>query len=144
MLLGLGIVWGFSFLFMKRGLVAFDAYQVGAMRIFFAFLSFIPLLFIFGLKVPRKKIPLACLSALLGSGFPPFLFTVAQTRIDSSVSGILNSLTPLFAMITGMVIFNVAMKWNHLLGVLVGLVGTVLVVLVQGMVLLNWITAMPY
>ena len=131
LLWGLGIVWGFSFFFIKRGLVAFDAYQVGAIRIFFAFLSFIPLMFILGFNVPRKKLPLTCLSALLGSGVPPFLFAVAQTRIDSAVTGILNSLTPLFALLAGVIIFRVAMKWNHLLGVIVGLTGTILVVLIR-------------
>lgn len=131
LLLLLGVVWGFSFLFIKRGLVAYDAYQVGAIRIFFAFISFIPMFFFLGIKVPRRKVPLVGLSALLGSGLPPFLFAVAQTRIDSSVTGILNSLTPLFALITGFVVFKVAARWNHLVGVLLGLVGTVIVVLIK-------------
>ena len=131
LLLLLGIVWGFSFLFIKRGLVAFDAFQVGSIRIFFAFLSFLPLLFIFGLKVPRKKVPVLMISALLGSGIPPFLFALAQQRIDSSVTGILNSLTPLFALVTGFLLFGVSIKLRHMIGVLIGLAGTFIVVLIQ-------------
>jgi drug/metabolite transporter (DMT)-like permease len=131
LLLLLGVVWGFSFFFMKRGLVAFDPYQVAAIRIFFAFISFIPLIIFIGFKVPKKRIPMTMLSAILGSGIPPFLFTIAQTRIDSSVAGILNSLTPLFALAAGVVIFRLVMRWNHVVGVLIGLGGTVLIVLIR-------------
>jgi len=131
LLLLLGIVWGFSFFFIKRGLVAFDAYQVGAIRIFFAFISFLPLFFFLGLKVPKKKAPLIMISALLGSGIPPFLFALAQERIDSGVTGILNSLTPLFALLAGFLVFKVPIKWNHMLGVLIGIIGTVIVVVLK-------------
>ncbi len=131
LLFGLGIIWGFSFFFIKKGLVAFDAYQVGALRIFLAFISILPVVAFMGLKVPKRKIPLVVFSSLLGSGIPPFLFAIAQTKISSSVTGILNSLTPLFALLAGALIFNLKMKWNHLFGVLVGLVGTVIVVLIR-------------
>jgi drug/metabolite transporter (DMT)-like permease len=131
LLLLLGIIWGFSFILIKRGLVAFDAYQVGAIRIFLAFVSFIPLIFFVGFKVPKKKIPVVLLSSLLGSGFPPFLFAIAQNHISSSVTGILNSLTPLFALIVGAVLFKVALKPHHILGVLLGLLGTVVVVVMK-------------
>ncbi len=130
-LLLLGVVWGFSFFFIKRGLVAYDAYQVGAIRIFFAFISMIPIIFVLGFDAPKKKIPLIIASSLLGSGIPPFLFAIAQTKIDSSVTGILNSLTPLFALLTGVVIFKIKMKWFHVAGVLVGMVGTIIVVLIR-------------
>jgi drug/metabolite transporter (DMT)-like permease len=131
LLLILGIVWGFSFLFIKRGLVAFDAYQVGAIRIFLAFVSFIPLIFLLGYRVPKRKVPVIMLSAMLGSGIPPFLFAIAQTRIDSAVTGILNSLTPLFALLTGAVLFRIVMRWHHILGVMAGLAGTILIVVVR-------------
>ena len=75
--------------------------------------------------------PLILISSLLGSGIPPFLFAIAQTKIDSSVTGILNSLTPLFALIGGALIFNIRMRWFHIAGVLVGLVGTIVVVLIK-------------
>ncbi|MCP4124279.1 MAG: EamA family transporter [Bacteroidetes bacterium] len=131
LLLLLGVVWGFSFFFIKRGLVAFDPFQVGAIRIFFAFLSFIPLFFYIGFKVPRKKLPMVLISALLGSGIPPFLFAIAQQRIDSGVTGILNALTPLFALLAGFIVFRIKVKLHHIIGVFVGLAGSVIVVLVK-------------
>lgn len=131
LLILLGVIWGFSFFFIKRGLVVFDSNQVGALRIFIAFLSLLPIVPFIGLKIPKGKLPLVFLSAMLGSAIPPFLFALAQTKISSSVAGILNSLTPLFALLAGVTIFKLAMKWNHLLGVLVGLGGAILVVLIQ-------------
>lgn len=127
----LGLIWGFSFLFIKRGLVAFDPYQVGAIRIVFAFVSFLPVILVAGYRIKPSRIPLICLSALLGSGIPPFLFALAQTHIDSAVTGILNSLTPLFALIAGAMIFGITMRWNHIIGVLTGLAGSVMVILIR-------------
>ncbi|MEZ5022208.1 MAG: DMT family transporter [Chitinophagales bacterium] len=131
LLILLGVIWGFSFFFIKRGLVVFDSNQVGALRIFIAFLSLLPIVPFIGFKIPKGKLPLVFLSAMLGSAIPPFLFALAQTKISSSVTGILNSLTPLFALLAGVTIFKLTMKWNHLIGVLVGLGGAILVVLIQ-------------
>lgn len=127
----LGVIWGFSFFFIKRGLAAFDSNQVGALRIFLAFIAILPIVPFVGLKVPKIKLPLIFLSALLGSGLPPFLFAMAQTRISSSVAGILNALTPLFALLAGVFIFKLTMKWNHLLGVILGLGGAVMIIIMQ-------------
>lgn len=132
LLLLLGVIWGFSFFFIKRGLVAFDPVQVGSIRIFFAFLSFLPVIWIAGIRIPLKRMPIVALSALLGSGIPPFLFAFAQVRISSSVSGILNSLTPFFAMLIGFAVFRIPARAHHIAGVIVGLAGAVLVILLRG------------
>lgn len=129
LLLGLGIIWGFSFKLMDIGLKVFDAYQVGALRISLAFIAMLPIILVKGLKVPKKKVPLVILSSLLGSGIPPFLFTMAQTVISSSVSGILNSLTPLFALVFGVLLFNIKLKIHQLIGILIGMAGTIIVIL---------------
>jgi drug/metabolite transporter (DMT)-like permease len=131
LLLGLGIIWGFSFFFMKKGLEVYSPYQVAALRIFLAFLSGIPFIAVLGFKVPFNRLPLIFLSALLGSGIPPFFFTIAQTQISSSVAGILNSLTPLFALVAGVMLFGIQLKWMQIVGVTVGLIGSIVVVVLR-------------
>jgi drug/metabolite transporter (DMT)-like permease len=131
LLFGLGIIWGFSFFFMKKGLEVYSPYQVASIRIFLAFLSGLPIIAVMGFKVPLNRLPLIFLSALLGSGIPPFFFTIAQTQISSSVAGILNSLTPLFALIAGGFLFGIKMKWMQIIGVTVGLVGSIIVVILR-------------
>jgi drug/metabolite transporter (DMT)-like permease len=59
----------------------------------------------------------------LGNGIPAFLFTFAQTGLSSSLTGMLNSLTPLFTLILGVMIFQTKIKWFNALGVIIGLIG---------------------
>ena len=131
LLLLLSLVWGFSFFFMKRGLESFSAYQVGSIRIFMAFVAFLPMAFIGRYKVPRSKLPYVALMGLCGSTIPPFLFATAQTKIDSGVAGILNSLTPVFVLLLGIIFFGVHLRKSHVWGVLLGLVGATLIIILR-------------
>jgi drug/metabolite transporter (DMT)-like permease len=124
-LLALALVWGSSFILMKRGLDVFSSSQVAAIRIFFAFLFLSPLLF-----RHIKKDLLVHWKAFLGMGLcgnliPAFLFTKAETGISSSLAGMLNSLTPLFTVITGVLFFGSKTRWQNIVGVLIGLVGAI-------------------
>lgn len=124
-------VWGFSFFFIKKGLVVFTAYQVGALRIFISFIAFFPFLFVKKWEIPTKKIiPIICVG-LLGSGFPPFLFAIAETKISSSVAGILNSTTPVFTLIFGVFLFGNAINGKKIIGVLLGFCGSVLIIVIN-------------
>jgi drug/metabolite transporter (DMT)-like permease len=67
-------------------------------------------------------------SGLMGIFFPAFLFATAQTRLESSVSGILNSLTPICTLIIGIVLFKQPFKSQSLLGIIIGLVGTIILI----------------
>ena len=92
-LLVLAVVWGSSFILMKKGLDGgMNAYQLGAYRIIF---TSVFLLLIAGkelLKINSTKIKYVILAGLLGNFFPIFLFALAQTEISSSISSTLNSL----------------------------------------------------
>ena len=90
-LLLLAIIWGSSFILMKRGLEVFDFMQVASLRIVIAFLSLIPFLPKAFRNVEKKHLLPITIMAILGNGIPAFLFTKAQTHIDSSLVGILNS-----------------------------------------------------
>jgi len=123
MLCLLAIIWGTSFILMKRGLLSFSHTQVAALRIFISFVLLIPFLYKRLRRVKRKHIKSLIVVGFSGNGIPAFLFTRAQTEVSSSIAGVLNSLTPLFALLLGLVIFKIEFKWHNLLGVFVGLAG---------------------
>jgi drug/metabolite transporter (DMT)-like permease len=119
------LVWGSSFILIKRGLVAFGTMEVGALRISISFLVLLPLAVKRLPKVPRSRLGWFAAAGLLGSGFPPFLFAKAQTVIDSYMAGILNSLTPLFTLLVGVALFGTRTRWINVAGVVLGLLGAI-------------------
>jgi drug/metabolite transporter (DMT)-like permease len=129
----LALIWGSSFILMKEGLKIFSSYQVAAMRISFAGLALLP--FVNWKKVHLKKGDLKyfAISGFTGSAIPAFLFTAAQTKISSSLAGALNGLTPLFALLVGVIFLKVEFNKKKFLGVLFGLVGALFLVYRQDM-----------
>ncbi|WP_405251044.1 DMT family transporter [Dokdonia sp. Asnod3-C12] len=119
----LSIIWGSSFILIKKGLVGLEPLQLGALRILFS--AFVLLLF--GWKSLKSINKLAWkwigVSALLGTGIPVFLFAFAETEIDSAVVGILNSSVPLLAFVFGILIFGAKFIKQQFIGVLLGLIG---------------------
>lgn len=127
----LALVWGCSFILVKKTLAAFTAPQVGGLRIFFAFLFFVPILIAQRRHLPTRDRWGWCLVAgLLGNLIPALLFAVAGAHIASSVSGILNSFTPLFVLVTGVLFFKNKVRTDQVVGILFGLVGCVMIILV--------------
>jgi drug/metabolite transporter (DMT)-like permease len=110
---------------MKRGLDAFSSSQVAALRIGMAFLFLLPL----GIKHYSRELwkhwPAALGMGAFGNLIPAFLFTKAETMISSALTGMLNSLTPLFTLITGLMIFRVRVNKLQVIGILVGLAATI-------------------
>jgi drug/metabolite transporter (DMT)-like permease len=125
----LALIWGSSFILMKRGLESFTAPQVAALRMLIAALCLLPFLLRQLKELPIKKIPILIAAGWLGNGIPAFLFTEAETVISSALAGVLNALTPLFTLIIGVLVFKTEFKWSKTLGVLVGLVGAVVLML---------------
>lgn len=125
----LALIWGSSFILIKRGLIGLNPLQVGSLRIIFAALFLIAIGFRSLPKIPLHQWKYLALTALFGTFIPAFLFAIAQTQIDSSVSSILNSLTPLNALIIGALFFGLQFKRTQIIGVLVGLIGTTLLIL---------------
>lgn len=127
-LLVLSLVWGSSFILIKKGLIGLSAIQVGSLRIIFAALF----LLLIGFKslslIPREKWKYIALTSVFGTFIPAFLFALAQTEIDSSVSSILNSLTPLNTLILGAMVFGVSFQRRQVWGVIIGLIGSLLLV----------------
>ena len=119
----LALIWGSSFLFMKRGLESFTDMQVAAFRIFISFLFFFPMALRRLKYLKKENIKSLLLVGFIGNGIPAFLFTKAQTQVSSSLAGMLNSLVPLFALIVGYVFYKVQVKKLNVLGVFIGLTG---------------------
>ncbi len=119
----LSIVWGSSFILMKEGLKAFNAYQVASLRMLSAGLVLLPFAIQAFKKIPKDKMGLVIISGLVGNFIPAYLFCIAETRIDSALAGILNSLTPLFTIIVGLVFYKVQTSAIKLLGILIGFIG---------------------
>ena len=128
LLLLLSLIWGSSFILIKRGLVGLNPFQLGALRIIFACLFMIIVGFKSIPKIPLYKWKYVAITSLFGNGLPVFLFAYAQTGIKSSVSGILNSLTPLYTLLIGVLAFGLGFVRNQVFGVVLGLTGCLLLV----------------
>ncbi|NBW28419.1 MAG: permease [Flavobacteriaceae bacterium] len=124
----LALIWGSSFILIKRGLVGLTPYQLGAFRIIFAGLFLLSIGFNSLKSIPKHKWKYIALTALFGTFIPAFLFSVAETRLDSSISAILNSLTPLNTLILGALSFSLTFKRTQIYGVIIGFLGSVLLV----------------
>lgn len=126
LLILLSLIWGSSFILMKRGLEAYSSEQVAALRISIAFVCLSPLL-IWHYKVNLKKYFIGLLGmGVFGNLVPAFLFTKAETGISSSLTGMLNALTPLFTVIVGLIAFRGKTNRQQLAGILVGFGGALL------------------
>lgn len=129
LLAALALIWGSSFILIKRGLVGLTPFQVGSLRMLFA-LSFLLLVGFRSLtQIPLGKWKYIALTAFTGTFVPAFLFAVAQSEIDSSISAILNSLTPLNALILGVTFFGLAFQRSQFIGVMIGLAGSLILIL---------------
>ena len=128
-LLILSIIWGSSFILIKKALIHLDPVQVGALRILFTGLA----LFTVGLrnipKINKKQWYYIIITALLGTFFPAFLFAFAVQKIDSSIVSILNSLTPLNTLLVGASLFGFSFLRKQFIGVIIGLVGALFLIL---------------
>ena len=127
-LLVLSLVWGSSFILIRKGLIGLTAIQVGSLRIIFAAIFLLIIGFNSLSKIPKYKWKFIVLTSVFGTFIPAFLFAIAETELDSGVTAILNSLTPLSTLLLGIVFFGVAFQKRQVWGVLIGLAGSLLLV----------------
>jgi len=125
----LSLIWGSSFILIKRGLVGLTAIQVGSFRIIFAALFLLVVGFSSLKKISRYQWKFIALTSLFGTFIPAFFFAIAETQVDSSIVAILNSLTPLNTLVLGIIAFGIQFQKRQVLGVFIGLIGCLLLVL---------------
>jgi drug/metabolite transporter (DMT)-like permease len=122
-LLLLAFVWGSSFILMKIGLKSFSPEQAGALRIVLASLVLFPISIGQLKNLQKKDLKSLLIAGFIGSFFPAFLFMKAETQINSSLAGMLNSLTPVFTLLVGMLFHQTVFRWVQGLRLLLGLAG---------------------
>ncbi|MBD0737740.1 DMT family transporter [Streptomyces sp. CBMA29] len=101
----LGLVWGFSFLFMKVGNEAFAPLQVTLGRMVFG-----TAVLAVAVAVKRERLPRGprvwlhlTVAAVLLNSLPFSLFAYSEQTIPSMLAGICNAATPLFSMLVSVV-----------------------------------------
>lgn len=125
----LALVWGSSFILMKRGLDGgLTPYQLGAFRIIFTSLFLLSIGWKELKNITKAKILPIFFAGLLGNFLPIFLFALAQTQISSSISSTLNSFTPLNTLLIGSLFFGLTFTKRHVLGILIGIIGCIVLV----------------
>lgn len=125
----LSIIWGSSFILIKKSLLGLSPYQLGALRTIFTGVILLSAGFYHLKSIPKSKWKWLLLSGLLGSFFPAFFFAIAETEIDSAVASILNSLVPLNTIILGFAVFNIISTKRQTIGVVIGFIGTAILIL---------------
>ncbi|MGC1241451.1 MAG: DMT family transporter [Chryseosolibacter sp.] len=129
LLILLALIWGTSFILMKKGLVVFSAGELGSLRVAAASIFLLPVAVVKLRELKVRHYPMLFASGMMGIFFPAFLFALAQTRLESSVTGIMNSLTPIFTMLVGVLFFQQQFRRQSIIGILLGLLGSVVLIL---------------
>lgn len=120
----LSVIWGSSFILIKKSLLGLTPYQLGALRTIITGLILLSVGFKKLKSIEKTKLKWIALSGFLGSFFPGFLFAIAETEIDSAVVSILNSLVPLNTIILGFTVFKIISTRRQIIGVIIGFIGT--------------------
>ena len=129
----LSFIWGSSFILMKVGMNnGLSPYQVASIRIVSAGLLLLPVFFTHIRRIPVRKLPFVVASGSFGSLFPAFLFCLAETKIDSSLAGTLNALTPVFVILCGAFFFGIRTPGRQVAGILIAFTGSLLLLLSKG------------
>ncbi|WP_452229017.1 DMT family transporter [Lacinutrix sp. MEBiC02404] len=128
-LIVLSLIWGTSFILIKKALIGLNPYQLGALRTIITGLF----LFVAGYKtvktIKKEDWKWIAISGFFGSFIPAFFFAIAETEIDSAVVSVLNSLVPLNTILLGFAVFKIASTKRQVLGVIVGFIGTAILIL---------------
>jgi drug/metabolite transporter (DMT)-like permease len=128
LLVVLTLIWGSSFILIKRGLEVFSPGEVGAYRMVAAASLLLPLSLPRIKNLSRTQVKNLLLTGLLGSFIPAFLFPLAQTQLSSSLTGVLNALTPLFVVLVGAVFFNTRITRRNGFGLVIAFIGVIILV----------------
>lgn len=123
LLIIIALTWGSSFILIKKSLLAFTPYQIGAFRVAISglLLAFIGIPAI--RKMDKKTLFWVSLTGFFGNFLPMFLFPIAQTRVSSSLAGILDSLVPVFVLVLGFFLFGIKSRGLQFFGALIGFLG---------------------
>jgi drug/metabolite transporter (DMT)-like permease len=121
----LSIIWGTSYILMKKGLRSFSPFQMASLRLLIASICLLPVALRSLSKLNKKNIVSIIIIGLFGSGIPAFLYPLAETGIDSSLTGMLNSLSSAFTLLIGILFYKRKAIKSQIAGVFLGFAGAV-------------------
>jgi drug/metabolite transporter (DMT)-like permease len=127
-LITLALIWGSSFILIKKGLDGLNPFQLGSLRIIFCAVFLLIIGFNSLKSIAHHQWKYIALTSLFGTFIPAYLFAIAQTKVSSSICSILNSLTPLNTLILGAIVFGLNFRRNQIFGIIIGLIGTVVLI----------------
>lgn len=131
-LIFLAVVWGLSFVLIKKIVVSFTAIELGAGRIFVASLALLPWAIKYFKKYPKDKTFMFFISGITGYLAPAFIFGIVGSKLNSSLAGTLNATTPLFVLVIGALFFAQKIKKFQLIGIAIAFIGSLLLILSGG------------
>jgi len=131
LLISLSVIWGSSFILMHEGLKYFTPTQLASFRLSLVGLLFLP----FGMHgirfVEKNDLKWFALAGLLGNFIPAYCFAIAITHIQSSTAGALNSLTPFFTLISGILLFSKKFNKYKSIGIVIGMIGALILIILK-------------
>lgn len=126
LLIVLTVIWGSSFILIKKSLEHFSPYQVGALRVLIAGIILMPVAVSKYKLFPKKHLKWLILAAFTGNFIPMFLFPIAETEVSSSIAGIINSMMPIFVIIVGALIWKFETTKRQIVGTMISFAGVCL------------------
>jgi drug/metabolite transporter (DMT)-like permease len=132
LLVVLSVIWGSSFILIKKSLEHFNPYEVGALRVLIAGILLLPMAISNIKKFPKKQVKWLILAAISGNFIPMFLFPIAETKVSSSIAGIVNSMMPIFVIIVGFLFWKFSTTKRQLIGVAISFTGACILALSGG------------
>lgn len=126
------LVWGSSFILIKKALIAFNPFQIAGLRMLLAALLLLPFVIGKAKKLTATEWKFVMIMGLIGNGIPAFLFPLAETRINSATAGVMNALSPLFVLLIGFLLFEFRFSSRQVAGVFLGLTGALILILSGG------------
>lgn len=132
LLIALSVIWGSSFILIKKSLQHFNPYEVGALRVLISGIVLMPYAITKIKQFPKQHTKWLILAAVTGSFIPMFLFPLAETEISSSIAGIINSMMPIFVIIVGSLVWKFSTTRRQMIGVLISFIGACILALGSG------------
>jgi drug/metabolite transporter (DMT)-like permease len=126
LLIVLTVIWGSSFILIKKSLEHFSPYQVGALRVLIAGIILMPVAISKYKLFPKKHLKWLILAAFTGNFIPMFLFPIAETEVSSSIAGIINSMMPIFVIIVGALVWKFDTTKRQIVGTMISFAGVCL------------------
>ena len=124
----LSLIWGSSYILIKKGLTGLTPIQLGSLRVIVTTIIIAPIGYQKIKHIPKQKMKWVALSAFVGSFFPAYLFAFAETEISSSITAVMVSLTPLFTLLISVFVFGEELLKKQVFGVLIGFTGIVVLI----------------